>query len=123
MCHSRAGALAGLYSTAARFVALLQPLIIVYTIIVAISFDPRKRRITLARHGIDLAECEVVFDHDVLTWEDAAAEGEVRMISIGLMRGRAVVLVWTDREPVIHLISCREAEPHEAEEYFQAFFP
>ncbi|MGH8629846.1 MAG: BrnT family toxin [Burkholderiales bacterium] len=88
----------------------------------AISFDPAKRRRNLAKHGIDLADCEAVFDHDVLTWEDLDSEGEVRLISVGLLKGRVVVLVWTDRESVTHAISCREAERHEQEAYFQAFY-
>jgi hypothetical protein len=29
--------------------------------------------------------------------------------------------VWTDREDEPHLISCREAEPHEQEAYFSAY--
>ena len=88
----------------------------------AISFDPAKRLGNLAKHGIDLAECEGIFDHDVLTREDADSEGEVRLVSIGLLNGKVVVLVWTDRESTLHLISCREAERHEQEAYFQAFF-
>lgn len=74
------------------------------------------------KHAIDLAECEVLFDAPMLTREDDREEhGEQRLISLGWLQGRVVVLVWTDREDGPHMISCREAETHEQEAYFRAF--
>jgi uncharacterized DUF497 family protein len=86
------------------------------------TYDPAKRKLNLRRHGIDLAECDGVFDEPMLTREDdREAYGEQRLISLGWLKSRVVVLVWTDREDEPHLISCREAETHEQEAYFHAF--
>jgi uncharacterized DUF497 family protein len=86
------------------------------------SYDRAKRELTLRKHGIDLAECLCVFDEPMLTREDdREAYGEQRLISLARLKGRVVVLVWTDREDEPHLISCREAETHEQEAYFRAF--
>lgn len=86
------------------------------------SYDPAKRKLNLRRHGIDLAECEAVFDEPMLTREDdRIAYGEQRFISLGWLKDRVVVLVWTDREDEPHLISCRDGETHEQEAYSRAF--
>jgi uncharacterized DUF497 family protein len=86
------------------------------------SYDPAKQKLNLRRHGIDLADCEAVFDEPMLTREDdRVAYGEQRLVSLGWLKDRVVVLVWTDRENSPHLISCREAKTHEQEAYFRAF--
>src|SRR5512139_2931627 len=86
------------------------------------SYDPAKRKLNLRKHGIDLAECQAVFDEPMLTREDdRVAYGEQRLVSLGWLKSRVVVLVWTDREESPHLISCREAQTHEQEAYFRAF--
>lgn len=84
--------------------------------------DPAKRKKNQRKHGIDLAECEAVFDAPMLTREDTRESyGEQRLLSLGWLRGRVVLLVWTDREDGPRMISCREADPHEQEAYFQAY--
>lgn len=88
----------------------------------AMSYDPAKRNKNERKHAIDLAECEPVFDAPMLTREDTREEyGEHRLISLGMLKRKVVVLVWTDREDGPRLISCREAEPHEQEAYFRAY--
>jgi uncharacterized DUF497 family protein len=86
------------------------------------TYDPAKRKSNRRKHAIDLAECEPVFDEPMLTREDTRqAYSEQRLVSLGKLKGRIVVLVWTDREDGPRMISCREAEPHEQEAYFQAY--
>ena len=86
------------------------------------SYDPAKRTANLKRHKIDLADCECVFDEPMLTREDASEDyGEQRWISLALLNGKVVVLVWTDRDDGPRLISCREAEKYEKQAYYQAF--
>jgi uncharacterized DUF497 family protein len=93
-----------------------------YTINSAMTYDPAKRRSNKRKHKIDLAECEAAFDAPMLTREDASeAYGEQRLISLGWLKGRVVVLVWTDRDGGPRLISCREAKPHEQEAYFREY--
>jgi len=87
-----------------------------------VTYDPAKRRSNKRKHKIDLAECEAAFDAPMLTREDASeAHGEQRLVSLGWLKGRVVVLVWTDRDDGPRLISCREANPHEQEAYFREY--
>jgi uncharacterized protein len=93
-----------------------------YTINNTVTYDPAKRRSNKRKHKIDLADCEAAFDVPMLTREDASQEyGEQRLISLGWLQGRVVVLIWTDREDGPRLISCREANPHEQEAYFREY--
>lgn len=86
------------------------------------TYDPAKRKRNRRKHAIDLADCEAVFDEPMLTREDTRqAYGEQRLVSLGKLKDRIVVLVWTDREDGPRLISCREAEPYEKAAYFQAY--
>jgi uncharacterized DUF497 family protein len=100
---------------------LAQPLN-AYTINSVMTYDPAKRRSNKRKHEIDLADCEAAFDAPMLTREDASQDyGEQRLISLGWLQGRVVVLVWTDRADGPRLISCREANPHEQEAYFREY--
>jgi uncharacterized DUF497 family protein len=82
-----------------------------------VTYDEAKRRENLKKHGIDFADCGRIFDAPILTDEDARlAYGE------GLLNGRVVVLVWTERENGPHLISCRYGEKHESKHYFETLF-
>ena len=58
------------------------------------AYDPAKRKKNQRKHEIDLADCESVFDGPMLTREDASEEyGEQRLVSLGWLDGRVVVLV------------------------------
>ncbi len=60
----------------------------------SMAYDPAKRKKNQRKHEIDLAECDPVFDGPMLTREDArAAYGEQRLVSLGWLKGRVVVLV------------------------------
>jgi uncharacterized DUF497 family protein len=84
--------------------------------------DPKKRKGNLRKHKVDLAEAYEAFDAPMLTREDTREDyGEQRFVSLGLVRGKAVVLVWVDGEDEPRLISCRKAEPHETEAYFSEY--
>ena len=87
-----------------------------------VTYDETKRQANLAKHGIDLAKCAVMFGAPMLTAEDARESyGEQRLKSLCWLGSRVVVLVWTDRETGPHLISCRYGDRHETETYFKAF--
>jgi uncharacterized DUF497 family protein len=85
-----------------------------------ITWDEKKRIENLREHGIDLAACESFFDGPMISEDDAReAYGELRTRSFGLLHGRVVLLVWTERQDVAHLISCREADKHETREFWK----
>jgi uncharacterized DUF497 family protein len=84
----------------------------------AIVFDPAKRARTLAGRGLDFADAEGVIDGAV--WEfvdDRTDYGEVRVTTIGFLRERMVVVVWTQRGEDRHVISMRKANDREQTRY------
>jgi len=83
-----------------------------------ITFDPAKREATLENRGLDFADAVEVFAGQTFRFEDDRADyGEVRMIAVGTLRGRMVVIVYTDRPTGRHIISMRKANDREQERY------
>ena len=79
-----------------------------------ITFDPAKRAATLAERGLDMARAGEVFGGATLTLEDDRKDyGEPRLITLGRLDGRMVVLVWTPREGARRIISLRKANDRE----------
>ena len=79
-----------------------------------ITYDITKRNKTLLERGLDFADAKTVFSGHHLTAEDSRQDyGEVRLISIGLLKGRMVVLVWTPRGADRRIISMRKANERE----------
>lgn len=84
----------------------------------AITFDPAKREATLLNRGLDFADAEEVFAGVVFEFHDDRADyGEERIITIGLLHGRMVVIVWTARDTDRHVISMRKANDREQRRY------
>ncbi|PKP96890.1 MAG: hypothetical protein CVT74_15720 [Alphaproteobacteria bacterium HGW-Alphaproteobacteria-13] len=85
-----------------------------------ITFDPVKRDATLAERGLDFADAAEVFSGQTFRFQDDRADyGEVRMIAVGMLRGRMVVVVYTDRPSGRHVISMRKANEREQRRYQQ----
>ncbi len=79
-----------------------------------ISYDPAKRAATLEQRGLDFVDAPEVFSGPVFELKDDRFDyGEQRYITIGLLRGRMVVLVWTPRGAARHIISMRKANGRE----------
>ena len=58
-----------------------------------ITFDPAKRKKTLAERGLDFADAALVFAGVTLEMEDIRKDyGEPRIICYGLLEGRMVVV-------------------------------
>lgn len=83
-----------------------------------ITFDPAKRDKTLTERGLDFADADQVLDGPRFDIEDARRDyGEVRIITVGMLRGRMVVVVWTPRGDARHVISMRKANDREIARY------
>lgn len=79
-----------------------------------ITCDPVKRAATLAERGLDFEDAAEVFDGDTLDFPDNRRDyGELRMITVGHLRGRMVIIVWTQRGNARHVISMRKANARE----------
>ena len=79
-----------------------------------ITFDPRKRHVTLAERGLDFLDAETVFEGITLEFDDTRKEyGERRTICYGLLSGRMVVIGYTPRGADRHVFSMRKANERE----------
>jgi len=84
----------------------------------AIVFDPAKREATLARRGLDFADAGEVFASLLVENPDDRFDyGEPRFVTVGLLAGRMVVVVWTPRGEDRHVISMRKANEREQRRY------
>ncbi len=83
------------------------------------EFDPKKNKANIAKHGLSLSEADgVLLDPLAITLEDSSAEGEVRYVTVGMNSfGSLMVVVWTERETDVRIISARKAEPQERRSY------
>jgi len=84
-----------------------------------VTWDPRKARANLLKHGVRLSDAEgVLFDPNAVAQEDPSAEREQRFVSVGMdFVGRVLVVVYTYREDDLRLISARRATRKERRQY------
>ena len=83
-----------------------------------IIFDIVKRDRTLTERDLDFADACLVFANHHLTAEDVRQEyGESRFITVGWLKERMVVLVWTPRGAARRIISMRKANEREQNLY------
>jgi uncharacterized DUF497 family protein len=84
------------------------------------TWDERKRLANLKNHGLDFHASDDLWDHLTVTREDLRQSyGETRFVTFGLLDDEVVVLVHTERNNDIHVISLRRAENYEARYYFE----
>ena len=79
-----------------------------------ITFDPAKRASTLRDRSLDFADAAEVFTGNALNIPDERRDyGEPRIITVELLRGRMVIVVWTPRGNARHVFSMRKANDRE----------
>ena len=78
-----------------------------------------KRKVNIRKHGIDFIDAAEIFEGVIVTIEDERFDyGEPRYLSLGLMRGRVILVVHTEQEEVIRIISARKATKYEEARYY-----
>jgi uncharacterized protein len=87
-----------------------------------ITCDPAKRALTLAERGLDFEDAAEVFRGDTLDFPDDRRDcGELRMVTVGHLRGRMVIIIWTPRGSARHVISMRKANDREKARFGKRF--
>ncbi len=87
-----------------------------------ISFDRKKREATLAERGLDFRDAAEVFEGITFDYKDTRFDyPEIRMITAGHLRGRLVIIFWTQRGETRHIISMRKANAREKTRYGKRF--
>lgn len=83
------------------------------------EWDENKRLINIRKHGVDFADVPSIFELDTVTVIDERFEyGETRYQTLGLLKTRIIMVVHTESETVIRIISARKANKYEEETYF-----
>lgn len=84
------------------------------------QWDDAKAASNFADHGVAFeAACDVFRDPLALDWRDDRQNyGEERYVVLGIVDGRLLFVVYTERGTAIRIISARGAEPHERRRYY-----
>ena len=82
------------------------------------EWDEAKNRKNLAKHGLSFEDAEQVFAGPCVTFEDDRfAYGEERLITLGLLAGRLVVIAHAPRDDGTRIISMRKGNRREQKIY------
>ncbi len=83
------------------------------------EWDENKRLTNIRKHGIDFVDVPSIFELDTVTVIDDRFEyGETRYQTLGLLKTIIIMVVHTESETVIRIISARKANKYEEETYF-----
>ena len=84
------------------------------------EWDEKKRLSNIRKHGIDFVDVPALFELDTVTVIDDRFEyGETRYLTLGLLKSHVILVVHTESEAVIRIISARKATKYEEENYFR----
>ena len=85
------------------------------------TWDPKKNRRNIARHGIAFEDAVRIFDGPTLERVDDRFEyGEVRVYAIGLIGGVEITVIYANvSRGERRIISAWKAERHEREAYWE----
>ena len=85
------------------------------------EWDKQKNELNIAKHGFDFADAYQIFDLPMaVDLDDCGDYGEDRWIGTGMLGGRVIVVVYTERdEATIRIISLRKALVYERKCYEQ----
>lgn len=85
------------------------------------SYDKNKKALNLVKHGFDFDDARLVIESGkTVTFEDARFDyGEPRYITLGLLHDVLVVIVTSETEKEIRIISMRKADKNEQAIYYE----
>ena len=87
-----------------------------------LSFDKTKREKTFKERGLDFLDAEHVFNEAIFEFEDTRKDyGEKRMIAVGHLAGRMVIVGYVQRNKTKHIFSMRKANEREIKKYQKQF--
>ena len=84
------------------------------------EWDEAKRQANFEKHRIDFEDAVTIYEDYVCTAADTRADyGEDRYVSIGLLAGVEIVIVYTPRGDGRRIISARRARVAERRKYHE----
>lgn len=86
------------------------------------TWDENKRKANVLKHGLDFTDAETVFAGLTYTFDDDRAHYEEnRFITVGMLKGKIVVIAHTEQDGKIRVISMRKATKYEQKKYIEGF--
>ncbi|MDR3762981.1 MAG: BrnT family toxin [Acidobacteriota bacterium] len=87
-----------------------------------ITWDEKKRKANLEKHGLDFADASLVYDSPLKITIDSPRDGETRKLDMAMVEiaGTVLVLVYVQRGQDVRAISFRRASRKERRFYEQA---
>ena len=94
-----------------------------YTLWVIIEWDTAKALANIDKHGLNFEIAESLFTVGrLIAYPDMRKEyGELRMIGLGMLRGRCLCVVFTMREGAVRIVSLRKANKREKAKFKKAW--
>jgi len=85
------------------------------------EWDNAKAAANLAKHGVNFEQAREAFDDPFAIdfVDDREDYGEHRLILVGMVESRLLVVVHTLRRDKVRIISAREAQPNERRQYHE----
>jgi len=85
------------------------------------EWDERKRKTNIRKHGFDFRDAVKIFNFPMLVASDDRFDyGEDRWVGVGMLEGRTVVVIFTERGvDTIRIISMMKALTYERIRYEQ----
>jgi len=89
------------------------------------EWDDAKAEANLKKHGVSFATATRVFDDAFAFVEQDIGDdhGEERFIAVGMVEGRLITAIYTERGDRIRIISARKATSNEQRDYYQSQTP
>jgi len=82
------------------------------------EWDEAKNRKNLAKHGLSFEDAGLLFSGPCVTFQDDRLDyGEERLITLGLLAGRLVVIAHSPRDDGTRIISMRKGNRREQKIY------
>lgn len=87
-----------------------------------ITYDISKREKTLLERGLDFDDAQIILQGEVYEFEDDRKDyGERRIIAVGYLAARMVIVGYVKRGKTKHIFSMRKANEREAKKYQERF--
>lgn len=84
------------------------------------TWDETKRKANVMKHGLDLANANMVSAGPTFTFPDNRFDyGEERFVTVGLLMADVVVIVHAETSAAIRVISMRKGTANERKIYFE----
>lgn len=86
------------------------------------EWDPDKAEVNLRKHGVSFELVQEAFsDENSVEWADDYLHEE-RTVLLAMVKTKVLYIIYTERTPVIRLISARKADKHEQNIYYHENF-